>query len=59
MIYITGDCHQDFQRFQTHNFPEQFEMTKENFVMICRDFGGIGKCHRKKNLKKDYETWKR
>ena len=41
MIYITGDCHQDFQRFQTHNFPEQFEMTKEDFVIICGDFGGI------------------
>lgn len=30
MIYITGDCHQDFGRFNTQNFPEQKEMTKDD-----------------------------
>ena len=41
MIYITGDCHSDFYRFTTDVFPEQEEMTKEDTVIICGDFGGI------------------
>ncbi|WP_461874589.1 metallophosphoesterase family protein [Fusicatenibacter sp.] len=41
MIYITGDCHRDFRRFNTWIFPEQKEMTKDDFVIICGDFGGI------------------
>lgn len=40
MIYITGDCHRDFRRFNTRIFPEQKEMTKDDFVIICGDFGG-------------------
>ena len=41
MIYITGDCHADFTRFNTENFPEQEEMTKNDYVIICGDFGGV------------------
>ena len=41
MIYITGDCHCNFERFNTENFPEQKEMTKDDYVIICGDFGGI------------------
>ena len=41
MIYITGDCHCDFVRFNTENFPEQKEMTKDDYVLICGDFGGV------------------
>lgn len=41
MIYITGDCHADFRRFDTDIFPEQNDMTKEDYVIICGDFGGI------------------
>lgn len=41
MIYMTGDCHRDFQRFNTSIFPEQKEMTKEDHVVICGDFGGV------------------
>lgn len=39
MIYITGDCHADFRRFSTHNFPEQAEMTRSDIVIVCGDFG--------------------
>ena len=39
MIYITGDCHGDYTRFNTENFPEQKEMTKDDYVIICGDFG--------------------
>lgn len=41
MIFITGDCHQNFERFNASIFPEQNEMTKEDYVIICGDFGGI------------------
>lgn len=39
MIFITGDCHGEWQRFSTRNFPEQKEMTPEDFVIVCGDFG--------------------
>lgn len=41
MIYITGDCHQNFERFNASIFPEQEEMTKDDYVIICGDFGGV------------------
>ena len=41
MIFITGDCHQNFERFNASIFPEQNEMTKEDYVIICGDFGGV------------------
>lgn len=42
MIYITGDTHGEFgRRFNTQNFPEQKPMTKDDYVIICGDFGGI------------------
>ena len=41
MIYITGDCHSDFTRFSMDNFPIQTEMTKDDYVIICGDFGGV------------------
>lgn len=41
MIYITGDTHGDFSRFSTKRFPEQKNMTKDDFLIICGDFGGI------------------
>lgn len=41
MIYITGDTHSDFTRFNEENFPIQKEMTKDDYVIICGDFGGV------------------
>ena len=41
MVYITGDCHGDFRRFSTNAFPEQKEMTRDDFVIVCGDFGGV------------------
>lgn len=41
MIYITGDCHRGFNRFNTRNFPEQKEMSIDDYVIICGDFGGV------------------
>ena len=44
MIYVTGDTHADFRRFSTREFPEQKELTKDDFVIICGDFG-LKVCH--------------
>lgn len=41
MVYVTGDCHGDFRRFSTKNFPEQKEMTRDDTVIVCGDFGCI------------------
>ena len=41
MIYITGDCHRNFERFNMSIFPEQKEMTKNDYVIVCGDFGGV------------------
>jgi len=39
MVYVTGDCHGAFSKFNTSRFPDQKEMTKDDFVIICGDFG--------------------
>ena len=39
MLYVTGDCHGDFRKFSTKWFPEQNEMSKDDFVIVCGDFG--------------------
>ena len=41
MIYVTGDCHTDFHKFEKRRFPEQKEMTKNDYMIICGDFGGL------------------
>lgn len=41
MISITGDTHGDFRRFNSSNFPEEKEMSRDDFVLIAGDFGGI------------------
>lgn len=43
MIYITGDTHIpiDIKKLNTTNFPLQKNMTKEDYLIICGDFGGI------------------
>ena len=41
MIFVTGDTHGDFLRFEGECFPEQKQMTKDDYVIICGDFGGI------------------
>lgn len=38
MIYVTGDCHGNYRRFATEIFPEQREMSKDDYVIICGDF---------------------
>lgn len=40
-IFITGDTHGDFTRFRSVLFPAQADLTKEDYVIICGDFGGV------------------
>lgn len=39
MIFITGDCHADWNKFSTKVFPEQSDMTRNDFIIVCGDFG--------------------
>lgn len=41
MICFTGDTHGDFSRFMINSFPKQVSMTKNDYVIICGDFGGV------------------
>ena len=33
MIFVTGDCHGNFERFKPEYFPEQAQMTKRDIVI--------------------------
>ncbi len=58
MIFITGDTHGDFKhRFNTDNFPEQKSMTKDDYVIICGDFGGIWDLDRESKNEKYWLDW--
>ena len=41
MVYIPGDWHGDFRKFSSKQVKAQKEMTREDFVIVCGDFGGI------------------
>ena len=41
MVYITGDTHSEFERFSSRRFPQQKEMTRADYLVICGDFGGV------------------
>lgn len=41
MIYVTGDTHAniDISKLNTKNFPQQKELTKKDYLIVCGDFG--------------------
>ena len=57
MIYITGDTHSDFSRFTEENFPIQSEMTKDDYIIICGDFGGVWTSEEESSREKDALDW--
>ena len=57
MIYITGDTHADFTRFSTDKFSIQKEMTKEDYIIICGDFGGVWSYEKESNQEKYWLDW--
>lgn len=40
-IFLTGDTHGNFRRFENTIFYEQVGLTKRDCVIICGDFGGV------------------
>ena len=41
MIYITGDTHGSFKRINSRNIPTWTSMTRDDYLIICGDFGGV------------------
>lgn len=43
MIYVTGDTHIpiDVLKLNTRNFSEQKDLTKDDYLIICGDFGAV------------------
>lgn len=39
MVFITGDCHANFHKFSSAAFSIQKEMTRDDIVIVCGDFG--------------------
>ena len=38
-VWVTGDCHGDYTKFNEDNFRQSRELTKNDTVIICGDFG--------------------
>ena len=43
MIFITGDTHGmiDWEKINTSNFPEQKNLTRDDYLIVLGDFGGV------------------
>ncbi|MEG0681239.1 MAG: metallophosphoesterase [Eubacterium sp.] len=43
MFYVTGDTHMpiDMEKLDLTRFSQQLELTKNDYLIICGDFGGI------------------
>ena len=57
LFYITGDTHSDFSRFTEEDFPIQLEMTKDDYVIICGDFGGVWTFEEESSREKELLDW--
>ncbi len=57
MIYVTGDTHADFSRLDEEKFPIQNEMTKDDYVIICGDFGGVWTFEEESQREKQMLDW--
>lgn len=57
MIYITGDTHSEFNKFNMDSFPEQKEMTRDDYVIICGDFGGVWNVERESSYERYWLKW--
>ena len=40
-IFLTGDTHGRFERFSAEAFPLGKELTKNDYIIILGDWGGI------------------
>ena len=53
-VYATGDCHGNFRRFGRKYFPEQANLARNDFVIICGDFGGLWESSAEENYWLDW-----
>ncbi len=53
-VWITGDCHGDFQRFTLEGFPQQKGMGRDDYMIICGDHGGVWAGERADGYKLDW-----
>lgn len=53
-VYATGDCHGTFRRFGRKYFPERANMSRDDFVIICGDFGGLWESSEEENYWLDW-----
>ena len=56
-IYVTGDCHGTFSKFNTSNFELQRSLDKDDYVIICGDFGGIWSTDVENREEKYWMSW--
>lgn len=56
-IYVTGDCHGNFKKFSMKNFPVQKDLTKEDVVIVCGDFGGVWDYRGENNHERYWLDW--
>lgn len=56
MIYITGDTHgtMNVSKLYRNNFKDYKKLTKDDYVIICGDFGGIFYCGEKDRIRLDW-----
>ena len=57
MIYITGDTHSNFRRFESDKFSIKNEMTKNDYIIICGDFGGVWSFEEENSYEKYWLDW--
>lgn len=38
-MFVTGDCHSDLSKLNSKNFPMHKQLDKDDYVIICGDFG--------------------
>lgn len=56
-IYVTGDCHYNYKKFNTKNFSEQQQLDKQDYMLICGDFGGVWDLQGESSDEKHWMDW--
>lgn len=56
-VWVTGDTHSDVSRFAAQLFPEQKQMTKDDVVIVCGDFGLLWDYQGESKYEKFWLNW--
>lgn len=56
-IFVTGDIHSDPRKLNTNNFPIQKKLDKDDFVIICGDFGLVWDYVSESDYEKHWLDW--